>query len=497
MADNVTFQTDQRAWPPDGMAVETEQQPGGAHRQVVKVASSALPSGAATAAAQADLLTELQRKADLTETQPVSAASLPLPSGAATSANQTNGDQVAKVLFDSSNMSAFGTLETAEPEPVIQTDFVYGLNTQIWQTAVVSGTGAAVDTNAGRLRIQSGTGAAGYAYVQTRRPVRYRAGQGQIARFTPLFTTGAANNIQLWGMGSIVSNAPHDGYFFGYNGTAFGICHYIAGTPYWTAQTSWNGDKCDGTAGTAFNYNPTFGTPAMIKYPYLGYGDIEFFLQNPSTGRWVLVHVIRYANTTATLQLTNPTLQFLGFTLNSGNTSNRIMYCGSVGVFISGVRSFIGNPKWAADITKTGITTEALALSIRNCTTYNTVTNRGLIRIHSVGIGTNTNTYGVLRFRIGATITGSPVYNPISGSTADSGVTITSGNSIASVDTAGTLTAGSGTYIWNMPIGASSSALMDVTPFNIFIAPGEILSITLTAANALSSNVSVNWTEDI
>jgi len=34
------------------------------------------------------LLTELQAKADLTETQPVSAASLPLPTGAATAANQ-------------------------------------------------------------------------------------------------------------------------------------------------------------------------------------------------------------------------------------------------------------------------------------------------------------------------------------------------------------------------------------------------------------------------
>ena len=45
-------------------------------------------AGVATAAAQATLLTELQLKADLTETQPVSAASLPLPAGAATAAAQ-------------------------------------------------------------------------------------------------------------------------------------------------------------------------------------------------------------------------------------------------------------------------------------------------------------------------------------------------------------------------------------------------------------------------
>jgi len=66
------------------------------------VNSSALPSGASTEDKQddsidqlilavtelTDLLTELQLKADLTETQPVSNASLPLPAGASTSAKQ-------------------------------------------------------------------------------------------------------------------------------------------------------------------------------------------------------------------------------------------------------------------------------------------------------------------------------------------------------------------------------------------------------------------------
>ncbi len=84
----------------------------------VDVATSALPTGAATEATLAlvateaklelvrallssidleidnvridlaDLETELKLKADLTETQPVSAAVLPLPAGASTSANQ-------------------------------------------------------------------------------------------------------------------------------------------------------------------------------------------------------------------------------------------------------------------------------------------------------------------------------------------------------------------------------------------------------------------------
>lgn len=49
-------------------------------------------AGVATETTLSSLLTELQLKADLTETQPVSVASLPLPSGAATEAKQDTGN---------------------------------------------------------------------------------------------------------------------------------------------------------------------------------------------------------------------------------------------------------------------------------------------------------------------------------------------------------------------------------------------------------------------
>jgi hypothetical protein len=52
--------------------------------QPISLASQPLPTGAATQATLASLLTELQAKANLAQTQPVSAASLPLPAGAAT-----------------------------------------------------------------------------------------------------------------------------------------------------------------------------------------------------------------------------------------------------------------------------------------------------------------------------------------------------------------------------------------------------------------------------
>lgn len=399
--------------------------------------------------------------------------------------------------FNPANQSAFGTLETAELTPIFQGDFVYGLNTQLWDTAVTSGTGATVDTDSSRLRIQSGTNSAGYSYVQTRRPVRYRAGQGTTVRFTPLFTTGAVNNVQIWGMFNMSSNAPYDGYGFGYNGTSFGIVHYVRGSATWTARGSWNGDKVDGSSGTSFNWDPTKGSPVMIKYPFLGYGDIFFYVQNPSTGEWILVHTIRYANTVATTQLSNPSLKFTGFTLNSGNTSNMTMYCASVGMFVSGVRSFAGNPRWGMDNNKSSITTETNIITVKNCSTYNGVTNRGLIRLSFLSFGSSAATgVTVVRFKVGATLGGTPSYTTINGTTADEGVTITSGNSIASYDVAGTTVTG-GTYIGGITCDNPNSDSVNLEPYDLFIGPGETLTVSATSTVSSTIGVTLNWSEDI
>jgi hypothetical protein len=426
-----------------------------------------------------------------------------LPAGTTIEAEtQADGSlrQVVKVgdsiQFDPSNMSVFGTLEVSDFTPIIQSDFVYGINTQKWNTAVISGTGAVVDADAGRLRIQSGTDAAGFAYIQTRKPVRYRAGQGMTVRYTPLFTAGAANNLQYWGMGIIASNIINDGYFLGYNGTAFGIAHYIRGVPTVTPQTSWNGDKCDGSAGSSFTYDPTKGTPVMIKYPFLGFGNIEFFIQNPDTSRWVLVHTIKYANTVATTQLSNPTLNFTGFTLNSGNTTNKIMYCGSIGAFISGIRSYVGNPKWAMNSSKNAITTETNIITLKNATTYNGVPNQGVLHLTQISVAsTKLENLAYFKFVISPTLGGTPAYTTINGTTANNGTTITGGNSCVSFDVAGTTVTG-GTYIFGIMLGSDGNILQDLTPQNIFVAPGETLTISATSAAAANIGVVINWTED-
>ena len=396
------------------------------------------------------------------------------------------------VSFNPANQSAFGTLETNELTPVVQLDFVYGINTQTGVATIANS--AVVDTANSRLRLQCGTNSAGSAIYTSRRISKYRPGQGMTARFTGVFAAGTASNTQIIGVGTSV-----DGYFFGYNGTSFGILFRNNGSDTWIPQSTWNGDKADGTGPSGFTWNPQKGNVMMIKYPFLGYGNPSFYVEDSVTGQFILVHSIQYTNNNTATQLSNPNLFFYARNLNSGNTGNLIMYVGSVGIFLSGIRSFIGNPKWATDNFKTGITTETNIFSLINATTVNGTTNRSLIRLQSLAVGCDAQvgsaTVARIRLRINATLGGVPSYAPINGSTADNGITLTSSNSIASVDVAAT-TVAAGIYIYNLALSAPGNEVIDLTPFEIFVAPTEILTVSGLSNNSTTVAAAINWSED-
>lgn len=397
-----------------------------------------------------------------------------------------------KVEIGGSGISVLSDITTSENTPILQLDFVYGINTQVGTSTVANS--ATVDSDSQRLRLQSGTNSAGSAIFQSRNIAKYRPGQGISARFTPLFDTPYANSFQYWGVGN-----ADDGYFFGYQGTSFGILHRIRTVDTaFVFQSNWNGDKCDGTGISQLNWNQKLGSPVKIEYPYLGFGDIKFFIQNPDDSSWILCHTIQYANTVNTTQVGNPSLSFYGQALNDGNATNITMYCGSVGVFLSGKRSFIGSPKWATDSNKSSITSEINLLTLKNATSYNGINNRGLVRINSVSFSSSAASgIAILRFKINSTLGGTPSFTTINGTTANGGATITSGNSIVSYDVAGTTVTG-GTYIHSFTCdNPNSSGIINLIPFEIFLAPGETLTISGFSTISSTMSVAINWSEDI
>lgn len=393
------------------------------------------------------------------------------------------------IQIGGSNVSAFGDIIAVEPTPLVQLDFVYGINIQTGATTVANG--GTVDTSAGRLRIQSGTNTAGSGIFQSVRLAKYRPGQGMQARFTAAFAAGAASSTQIVGAGT-----GTDGYFFGYNGFVFGILYRNAGVDTWYPQSAWNGDTCDGLGASNFDWNPTLGNVMQIQYPFLGYGNITFWVQNPANSQWVLCHTIRYTNSSASIQLSNPTLRFYAQAVNTGSATNKTLYVGSAMISLTGRQEYL-QARWAIDSAKT-LTTEACIVNLRNATTYNGAANTGILRLTSISAcyAHNTSAYAVVRLKKGVTIGGTPAYTPISGSTADNGVTITSGNSVTSFDTAGTTVTG-GAYVWQVNMCQAGNAYADVSTADIQVYPGEILTISGFATSSAVVAVGVNWVEEV
>lgn len=115
-------------------------------------------------------------------------------------------------------LTTFGDLSVSELESSGQGDFVYGINTQIFSTRTYSG--GSVTNETGSAVVKSGTSSTGSAFVTLRRNLKYKPGLGSLCRLTALFDTPKTQNYQQAGVGN-----AECGYYFGYNGTNFGIFH--------------------------------------------------------------------------------------------------------------------------------------------------------------------------------------------------------------------------------------------------------------------------------
>lgn len=152
--------------------------------------------------------------------------------------------------------SAFGEAIAIPITPVLQLDGLYGLPTEQFQTFTF-GTGSV--TSGLNMTCSTGTGAYGYGVLRSRRAVRYRPGQGALARFTAKFTSGVAGYTQRAGFFQ-----QEQALQIGYNGTNFGVLRQNGGKAHIHRLTITTGAGGAETVtvtlnGTAFNIAVTSG----------------------------------------------------------------------------------------------------------------------------------------------------------------------------------------------------------------------------------------------
>lgn len=158
----------------------------------------------------------------------------------------------------------------------------------------------------------------------------------------------------------------------------------VAGTNDFIPQSSWNRDKM-----TALD--PTMGNVYQVQFQYLGFGAIDFYVEDGPTGEFVLVHKIEFANANTTPSVSNPTFRIGWLSSNSGsNTSVRIQGS-SAGAFIEGL-IFRDTPPRSASKEQASVGTSLTnILSIRNRISFGGKVNRAEIFPLLVSASSQTN----------------------------------------------------------------------------------------------------------
>jgi len=259
----------------------------------VDVLSSALPAGAATAAAQTD---------GTQKSQIVDGAGTVITS---TSVGPIKGldVNVIKAAVDPGN-DVFATtlVGTRYNQIEVKFDTAPGA-TFITQT--LTGGGAVSHTN-GHALYSTSSAATAQAKAVSVGSVIYRPGAEVYADFTASFTvpTSAASHQRI---GIYDSN---NGFFIGYEGTSFGVTVRTGGVDTSVPRASWNGDLLTGAASSKFTRNGSpeainlaFSNLFRIRYGWLGSASILFDVFSPD-GVWVNFHTIKQPNSSL-----NPSIQ--------------------------------------------------------------------------------------------------------------------------------------------------------------------------------------------
>lgn len=382
--------------------------------------------------------------------------------------------------FPDQNKGAFGDLVIVSLTPVIALSFNYNINSYF----VVTGTagGGTVTQSASLAVLQTSAANTGSAQLESRKAVRYTPGQGVTARFTSIFSRGQPNSIQEIGVGD-----TNNGFFFMFSGSQFGVCRRQSGSDEFIPQSLWNGDdRFDGTGPSRAQIDFTLGNVYQIRYQWLGFGAIKFFMEHPFTGELARVHTLLYANENTLPSVQFPSLPLHARVANSGNLTNITLKTPSLGVYVNGFSSAEGAPG-SSGSSKT-VSTEAAIVTLQNKATFQGVPNRARIKVMGVSTADRAKAGGdEARFRLiqNTTLGGSPSF-----------IDFDTNTSIAAVDASGTTVAG-GREIWRTLQNAATSQYVDLSDLELRINPGEQVTVSsLSLGAGVAVDASITWREE-
>jgi len=109
-----------------------------------------------------------------------------------------------------------------------------------------------------------------------------------------------------------------------------------AATTTFIPSSSFNKDTLDGYGPSEMVLDPTKGNVYGIQFQYLGFGDANFEIEDPNTGKFFHFHIIKNANSRIIPVLKNPNTSVLVTSANTGGTTNKTVKVGSLAAFTEG-----------------------------------------------------------------------------------------------------------------------------------------------------------------
>lgn len=291
----------------------------------------------------------------------------------------------------------------------------YGVSSRYYGNQVAGSGAVSFLTNEGAIKLAV-TGTNGdSAKLRTNTYFKNQAGKGLTARISVINNdAGQANQTRRWGYYD-----DNDGVFWELNGTTFNIKTRtsVSGSPADTAvaQTSWNYDKMDGSAGannpSGLTLDLTKGHEFEITITLWGAGLVRFYVDGN------LVHVQSYVGALTTAFLRTGQLPLQWEIVNTGaSTGSFFKYT------VASVKVYGGQlpQQYAFGVyTPAGQVvgqSEIPVLSIRVQNLLNSITNRTVLIPKMLGISSFANRAG-FRLVWNGTLTG-PTFNAVD---ADSG----------------------------------------------------------------------------
>jgi hypothetical protein len=285
-------------------------------------------------------------------------------------------------------------------------------------------------------------------------------------------------------------------------GIAASVAQTTAGvnsTETFIPQSTWNGDKLDGTGASGVTLDPTKGNVFQIGIQYLGFGSITFQVEacppDANNSDFVTVHTIKLPNTLTNTSFGNPSFPFTMAAYSAGSTTNLTVKCGSFAGFIEGAKVLHGNRfSYNNTLTTVGSSNLQALFTIMNARVYGGRTNQAVINLMSVS-GALKHTSPVIYYLIkNGSLAGNPSFTSLSS------------NSCSLYDTSATTVSYStgDQLLWTGHVGDTGEmdhhfgGSNELTIEEVTLQPGEWVTLAAKSTTGTPSYVtgSINTRED-